>query len=581
LELFPFYTFNDNDNERSTLTISNEKEDSKHPYLYLGLDNKIEKAPTIIYFSIIENMFYQHIESKLDFFYSSETLEKWKRLDAIDGTRYLQKKGYIKLFLPSDFKSSFLFGRNLYWIKIVDPLGIFHESNDRNGTTEIKYPYLNGIYINTVECRNASKIENELLTRESDTEFIFSKKPLSLGLNEKENKEKIWVREETRLINSNQNNGNSNLKSVDNLHLVKDSNGNIIERWVLWEERSDFLVSKSNDRHYIIDRKDGKIFFGNGINGKAIPTQDDNLKATYTVGGGKQGNISIGEIKALKTPIPFIDSVINTESGEGGSDMQTAQNGKDEWPNLIKNGGQAVTAEDFEDIIKNKFVSLSKVKCFATTNKKGKSSPGEVLIVVLPESFDKSGSLISRPFPSIELLDNIKDYLLNLSSNILISENKLHISGPLYFKVTVSAEIFVKKLDDIPLVAKSVLEEIKNFLHPIKGGLDGYGWEFGKSLCLSDLYMLFSKIEGIEYTKNISIDIKFDEEYFNQNISLGENEKLVEDEFKDTLTSTFTETNKSYNPDFRLPPHGLLYSSDSHNLQVKYDNAVIEERKEV
>ena len=303
------------------------------------------------------------------------------------------------------------------------------------------------------------------------------------------------------------------------------------------------------------------------------------MKAYYKVGGGTQGNVGMGEIKALKSPISFIDSVINHEGGEGGSNMQTVQNGKDEWPHSIKNRSQAVTAADFEDVIKNKFVSLSKMKCFATTNKKGRYSPGEVLITVVPESLDKSGNIIDRPFPSIELLDNIRDYLLRLSSNVLISNNRLHISGPLYFKVTVSAEIFVKKLDDIILVAKHALEEVKNFLHPIKGGMDGYGWEFGESLCSSDLYLVFSKIQGVEYVRNISIDIKFDEEYFNKNISLGENEEIVEDKFKYALTSTLTETKDTYSTDYSLPPNALLYSSDSHNLQVKYDKTVVEEEE--
>jgi hypothetical protein len=143
----------------------------------------------------------------------------------------------------------------------------------------------------------------------------------------------------------------------------------------------------------------------------------------------------------------------------------------------------------------------------------------------------------------------------------------------------VSAEIFVKKLDDIVTVEKSALDLIKNFLHPIKGGFDGNGWEFGKSLCTSDLYRLFSILKDVEYVTNISFKIQFDEDGFYQNITVGINEDIVEDKYKDVFTTPITESNDSNSTNnFKLPPSSLLYSSNNHNLQVKYDNKVVMEK---
>ncbi len=572
----PFLIFMDNKNDIDNNKFPSTNEEKKEgPSLYIGFDYKIEKSPTIIYFLITENLFYEHIESALELYYFSGVSKNWKRLDNIDETRYLQKKGYLKLFLPADFDSFTLFGRKLYWIKIVDGQGLFHGFDNETNFGKIKFPLLQGIYLNTVECLNASKVVNEILTRKLDTQFLFSKKPLSSTIEEKESQEKIWIREDMGL-NYNKENRNSNSDNVDNLRFVRDSNDEIIESWILWEERSDLGFSRPNDRHYAIDRKEGVVFFGNGINGKAVPMENNIVIANYTVGGGKEGNIDFGEIKTLKSLVPFIDSVINPEKGEGGSNMQIAQSGKEQWPNLIENRGQAVTIDDFENIIKNKFVSLSRVKCFSTTNNKGGFSPGEVLMIVVPESFDKLGNLIERPYPSIELLDNIHDYLSSRSSNIIISNNMLNITGPIYFKVTVSAEIFVKKLNDIVTVEKRALELIKNFLHPIKGGFDGNGWEFGKLLCTSDLYRLFSMIKDVEYVTNISFKIQFDEDGFYQNISLGVDEDIVEDKFKEVFTTPITDSNDSNsNNDSKLPPSSLLYSSNNHNLQVKYDDNIV------
>jgi len=197
------------------------------------------------------------------------------------------------------------------------------------------------------------------------------------------------------------------------------------------------------------------------------------VKATYRTGGGSFGNVQAGEINKLKSLIPSIDSIVNFFEGEGGSDVQTIQSAVEEWPQLLKNRKQAVTEEDYENLVKAKFMSVSRIKCFSTTNKNGQFKPGHILIVVIPkveeekEGKEKSendmqennnNTLTNKeqkrslksilknnsPYPSLGLIEDIQKYLESVSSNIVVFSKNLHVRGPLYYGVSVFAQIFLK-----------------------------------------------------------------------------------------------------------------------------------------
>ena len=249
-----------------------------------------------------------------------------------------------------------------------------------------------------------------------------------------------------------------------------------------------YLSSQYSSRIYSIDRIEGKLNLGsiydNSLGGteglfntEGIPPSikqigvDTLVKANYIVGGGSQGNVNAEEVKTLKSLVPFIDSVTNFDKGKGGSDTQGIQNAIETMPSLIKNRGQAVTVEDFESLIIGNFASLSRVKCFPTTDSHGNFRPGHVLVVVIPKidttnsnkgkddkvsQADTSGTSLKEemPYPSIVLLRNIKQYLSTTASDTVVSPEKLHITGPSYFRIFISANLYVTAIDDLPIAER-------------------------------------------------------------------------------------------------------------------------------
>ena len=168
--------------------------------------------------------------------------------------------------------------------------------------------------------------------------------------------------------------------------------------------------------------------------------------------------------------VPSIDSVINIEEGEGGSDVQSVENAMEKWPHLIKSKSQAVTVEDYENLVENKFMSVSRIKCLSTTDRNGQFKPGHILVIVIPKLEDKDkkkniddvlkkdtgvggpSKIVLKnkaPYPSIGLLENIKRYLESISSSVVTFSSNLHIRGPQYYGVFISAKIFINDINQI------------------------------------------------------------------------------------------------------------------------------------
>ena len=65
-----------------------------------------------------------------------------------------------------------------------------------------------------------------------------------------------------------------------------------------WKRVASLDCSGPNDRHYILDRRTGKISFGDGERGQ-IPTTGSSIQATYRLGAGDDGNLDNGPTSTL------------------------------------------------------------------------------------------------------------------------------------------------------------------------------------------------------------------------------------------------------------------------------------------
>ena len=141
----------------------------------------------------------------------------------------------------------------------------------------------------------------------------------------------------------------------------------------IWTEVPHFAESGPDDRHYRIDarRRRGPARAG----GAARPTARSGTTApsrrgvrrwcitSYRSGGGRRGNVTAGQVRVLKTSVPYVARVENRVAAVGGADAETLDDAKVRGPMLLRSRGRAVTAEDFVQLAQDVAPEAARVHC--------------------------------------------------------------------------------------------------------------------------------------------------------------------------------------------------------------------------
>ncbi|MDF2615498.1 MAG: Baseplate protein [Sedimentibacter sp.] len=122
-----------------------------------------------------------------------------------------------------------------------------------------------------------------------------------------------------------------------------------------YTEIDNFINSNKDSKYFVVERsgdKKSKISFGNGVNGY-IPEENYQILASYRVGGGLVGNVSMNSINSIIDQIydedgDMVDvSVTNEEDATGGLDEESIASAKAKAPAQVYTLWRAVTKEDF------------------------------------------------------------------------------------------------------------------------------------------------------------------------------------------------------------------------------------------
>jgi hypothetical protein len=125
-----------------------------------------------------------------------------------------------------------------------------------------------------------------------------------------------------------------------------------------WRDRdAGFHSSVPRSSLRLITRRRSAV--GDGVQGRIPPRAVANIRlARYQTGGGSSGNRAAGSIVQLKTTVPYIDKVRNFEAAEAGVDAEPGDQSLVRGPRTLRNGGRAVTLEDYE-ILRRRVAEVS------------------------------------------------------------------------------------------------------------------------------------------------------------------------------------------------------------------------------
>jgi predicted phage baseplate assembly protein len=410
--------------------------------------------------------------------------EQWQRLTiSSDGTLSLTQSGAVIFTAPDDAQSRQLglltkpSDPSLFWLRyrIDQVLGPSYETP----------PIVQGVLLNTIPSTNAVTLQDVLLGaangRPNQTVQLprFPILPLAPG--------------------------------VAGIIAVDEGDG---AGYVTWAEVEDFAGSGPNDKVYTLDHSTGLVAFGDGTHGK-IPrwlsgngtNRDDadlvNIKATsFRWGGGVSGNSGPNTISGLRAAIPFVSSVTNLRASYGGADEESVSDAQVRAPMVLRTSNRAVTKDDFAFLARETpGAQIARAQAFPLLNPNFRMKrsaagglpqaevpvPGAVTVIVVPQSTNP------KPMPTDGTLQVVAQWLDQ--HRLLTAE--LFVAPPRYRQISVAANLIADPAADAGIVQAEAIGRLLAYFHPLTGGRDGTGWDFGGTLYFSETYRQLLDLAGV------------------------------------------------------------------------------------
>ena len=446
--------------------------------LSLGFDRALKGGPLSILFNVRELVLDEDERARVLWSYWNGGA--WAPINVADETESLTRIGLLEFLVGRDFASRKLFGQELFWLK-----GSFVEGVPPHP------PQIISLHPNTTYALQADVANGELAGSSNgtaDQEFVLQH-PLVIS-------QQVFVREPNMPTEEEQ---QAVLEEEGPAAISVRTNelGETTEILVRWHAVEDFDDSGPQSRHYTIDQRLGRIRFGDGTRGMVPPVGADNVVVSYTFGGGKKGNVPVNAISGLKSAVPFVNAVTNHLAADGGSETETLDDALTRGPLLLKNRNRAVTPEDFEALARGASRKVARAKCLPNTDEGRDAAPGRVTVIIVPDSDE------AAPRPSRQLIKVVREGLEKYSANVVSSPGHIHVTEPDYSEVVVEAVVVPTSLEKAAAVETSLRAKLNRYIHPLTGGPDETGWEFGRGVCLSEVIALAEGVEDLDHVERM------------------------------------------------------------------------------
>jgi hypothetical protein len=435
---------------------------------------------------------------------------EWQRVLVDDQTRRLRVPGTVSLIGPEDSQPLARFGTERHWLRAR----LLEDGPPGE-------PTLNAIYPNAVWAVQTQTVTDEPLgaaTGQPGLVLAFRQLPILPG-------QEIEVRElqgrsadvEWRILAAELFGPSGSGRALQDLEtlvgadsvpgdirygalrLVRDQAKRVTEAWVLWAERAELFGSGPSDRHYAVDRARGRLFFGDGVHGRVPPAGAAVNAHRYQTGGGTVGNVAARAISQLLAPVGGIETVVNPVPAEGGADGETLAALLTRGPATVQHRGRAVTADDYAALAREASPSVAMAQALGGRDPSGLPVPGWVTLVIIPQSAE------ARPYPSFGLREDVRRFIADRAPADVAAAVQIEVTGPDYLPIDVTATVVPQDPTEAGAVEQAVRQAIAGFLHPLRGGPAGRGWQPGQTVWLSDLAPLVDRADGVDHVTDIDL----------------------------------------------------------------------------
>jgi predicted phage baseplate assembly protein len=311
--------------------------------------------------------------------------------------------------------------------------------------------------------------------------------------------------------------------------------------WQPWTLRPSMDASTRVDWHHTLDAMPAVLTFGDGERSRTI-TMDHQVLATAHATLGDAGNLDAGAklrprasarnaLLLATLPSGVADALpkmtANAWPASGGADAESIAHAAGRAASVLHAHERLIDlasrkrATTFDRVARNEIVELpapskavnlldlermtldvpgtriARVRAWADVHPDYPclKAPGHVTIVIVPYL------PLGQPQPRPGLLRAVKNYLDRRRP----VATALHVVGPRYAVVTVTARVQSRHGANRVALAASLTRALREFLNPRTGGPDRLGWPFGRDVYRSEIMQLIDGIPGVDHVLSLSL----------------------------------------------------------------------------
>lgn len=273
--------------------------------------------------------------------------------------------------------------------------------------------------------------------------------------------------------------------------------GRVTEVWVRWKEVPSLTTAGAAERVFACDHATGRFLFGGQGHGAALPRGRDNVVLrAYRTGGGAQGNIGAGLLTQV-VGAAGIAGAGNPGPAEGGADPESFPAVLARGPATLRHRRIALTEADVAAVAREVAPGIARARALAARDRHGRQLPGALRLVVIPHN----GA--DRPAPSGELRRLVRDAVAARLPATAVPG--LVVEGPAYRQVDAAVTVRPLRTAEPGPVRAAVQAALAGFLHPLTGGPQRTGWEFGQAVQVSDMARLLGSVPGVDVVTRLEL----------------------------------------------------------------------------
>lgn len=246
---------------------------------------------------------------------------------------------------------------------------------------------------------------------------------------------------------------------------------------ISWRRVESLQNASDEAKDFVYDNTTQTILFGDGEKG-ALSPKGETILTHYRVSEGRQGDVP------YRIDDWSIDNLnfYNPKSIHGGEDIP---NYKERFSTILKHWyspHQAVTLNDYETLAKmTTGLRVARAKALADKDN------NRITMVVVP--FSRGNYPLADAF-------FCKRICRFLDPKRLIT-TRINVMASHYTPVGVNLHIKTHNNVQKERVRLDIITTINEYLHPLRGGDNKEGWEFGRGIYLSDIYALVELVKGV------------------------------------------------------------------------------------